>query len=86
MKNATVTLSLDTMRNAYIQSNFKDVANATFTAWAVVGRDDLAVVTSNITWEYESGGSPTTVKQLIVLRLHQDERWLIQSVIFNSSE
>ncbi|MEM1129863.1 MAG: DUF4440 domain-containing protein [Pseudomonadota bacterium] len=63
---------------------FDDVASASFTDWDVVGRDDLAVVTNDITLMSETTGTPSVAKQVIVLRRNANGNWLIQAVMFNT--
>ena len=63
---------------------YDDIKKATFSDWAIAGRDDLAVVSNNIAVEPQSGGAPAIFKQLIVMRRHKNGKWLIQAVMFNS--
>ena len=70
----------------YMKANYDAVATLTSTDWDFAGRDDLAVVTNNVTFTAKSGGgdgAPVHIKQIIVLRMHDDGAWLVQSVIFN---
>lgn len=86
MPPGSARITGDAKRNALAASPpYDDIGSATFSDWDVVGRDDLAVVTNNITIEAESGREPSTSKQLIIMRRHADGKWLVQAVIFNSA-
>jgi ketosteroid isomerase-like protein len=63
---------------------YDDIKKATFSEWAIVGRGDLAVASNNIEIEPKSGGAPAVYKQLVVLRQHENGKWLVQAVMFNS--
>ena len=69
---------------AYMKKTYDSVEKLTFSDWDVVGRDDLAVVTNNVRFDLKvDSGGPIHIKQIIVLRLHDDGEWMVQSVIFN---
>ncbi|MEM0906389.1 MAG: nuclear transport factor 2 family protein [Pseudomonadota bacterium] len=57
-----------------------------YNTWAIVGRDDLAVVTNSLIWRTEGvdARDASRFNQMIVLRKNADGDWLVQSVIFNS--
>ncbi len=73
------------MRNSLARTPpYDNIASATFSDWDVVGREDLAVVANNITIQPKSGGPPNVSKQLIIMRRHGTNKWLVQAVMFNA--
>jgi ketosteroid isomerase-like protein len=71
-------------RNALAKTSpYDNIKTATFSDWAIVGRDDLAVVSNNIEIQSKSGGPPAVSKQLIILRQREKGKWLVQAVMFN---
>ncbi len=64
------------------RSHFRLVSSFTFTDWAVVGRDDLAVTLSTITLDAEIRN--VTASLIIVLR-KGGEQWLVQAVMFEKA-
>ncbi len=68
----------------FITANFGGLASLTLTDWEVAGRDDLAVAVTTVSWVTADGEASDPAKQVIVLRRHDNGRWLVQTVIFNS--
>ncbi len=68
----------------FVRQKFKDGTVVDYSDWDVVGRDDLAVVSNNATITLASKpDSPEQIDQIIVLRRHDDGRWLVQAAIWD---
>lgn len=67
---------------AYDRGQFGGVKSMNLSNWDVDVEGDLAVVTSDATWQ-DADGKRGTLKQLMALRRQPDGRWIRKTVIFN---
>ena len=71
---------------AYIAADFGGISDFAFSDWRVVGREDLAVATNDISWPAVGAGARIDARQTLVLRRNDDGRWLVHNVIFNMGD
>ena len=68
---------------SFVEQNMSDGVEVTYSDWDVAGREDLAVVTNNVTISSNrSGAIPKAIDQIVVLRFHEEEGWQVQAAIW----
>jgi len=72
----------------YVKANLSDLAEYTQSNWTFEGQGSLAVVTTDLLWDYKTGpnaGKSKKGKQVVVALKGADGAWKAQKVIFNTN-